>query len=73
MKSAWTVRVYIRSEMPLTTRVLPMMELTFIIFGDEQPSKEVIESLASAHTRNAELIMSEHSFTPIPNDLLSDM
>lgn len=73
MKSAWTTSVYIRSEMPLTNKVLPTMELTFVTFGNQPPTKASIEALAGSHTQNVEILMSETEYTPIPDELLPNL
>lgn len=73
MKSAWTTSVYIRSEMPLTNKVLPTMELTFITFGNQPPTKVLIEAFASSHVKNVQVLASETEYTPIPDELLPDL
>lgn len=68
--TTWSVSAYVESDMPLTSLVLPVMSLQFIIVSPAAPSKELVEALVSAHTRNCVLLMAEVNRNDIPSDLL---
>lgn len=71
MKIAWTVTTYVRSEIPLTSKVASVMSFTFVVFQDEKPRKQIIEALVASHTRNVEIVCSEIDLTPLDNDFFS--
>jgi len=64
MKPAWTVRTYMRSTLPLTEKVAPVVEFTFVVWGDTPPTEEVVLAFVTTHTRNVELLFSEAEHTP---------
>lgn len=66
----WNVNAYVSSDMPLTAKVLPVMSLQFIVVSPDEPSKELIEALVSAHTRNCVLLMAEVEQNEVPEDIL---
>lgn len=68
--TTWSVSAYVESDMSMTSFVLPVMSLQFIIVFPAAPSKELIEALVAEHTRNCVLLMSEVSRNDIPSDLL---
>jgi len=73
MKAAWTIQTYVRSELPLTAKVPKVMSFTFVVLQDERPEDETIAALVSTHVRNVELLFSEVEFTPLPDELFTDL
>jgi len=69
---AWTVTAYIKTELPITSRVVGVLSLSIVFVGENAPEKAVIEAFVSAQTRNSELLLAETVYTPIPRDLLSE-
>jgi len=70
MRDAFMVEAFVRSELPLTERVMEVLCLKWIVVGDREPSKEVIQAFVEVHTRNVELIMSSVTPFQIPDELL---
>jgi len=70
MKTIYTVRTFVRSELPRTDRVVPIMELTAVFIGDRYPSKEVVEAFVSTHVQNCKLLFSEVTESEVSDDLL---
>lgn len=71
MKNAFAVEAFVRSELPLNEdRVMEILCLKWIVLGDSEPSKGVIEAFVIAHTRNVELLMSSVTPLVIPDELL---
>ena len=70
MRNAWNVVTYLRSALPLTSKVVPVVSFEFVVFDDNPPDEALIEALVMAHVRNVELIASEVHFAPVHDDLL---
>lgn len=70
MQPAYMVEAFVRSELPLTGRVMEVLCLKWIVVGTREPSKAVIEAFVNAHTRNVELLMSSVTPFDIPDELL---
>lgn len=71
MKPAWTVVTYVRSEMPVNSkRLATVMSLTQVFFGENPPDEEVVLAAASVHLKNVEVMFSELTFTPVPEEFI---
>jgi len=57
MKTTWFITAYLRSNMPLTDKVMPVQALQFIVVSDTPPSDDEVRVLVEAHTRNSRIMM----------------
>lgn len=73
LKPAWTIVCYARSEVKELMNVASVFSVTFITFGERCPSKGSIEGLFELHCKNAELLMSEQTYTPFDEDILASL
>jgi len=68
MFNGFVVTAYLASDMPLTDRVVSVFSVTLVFRGTEEPSKQLIENLVLAHTRNAVLISAAVERTNLPDE-----
>jgi hypothetical protein len=73
MKPAWKVFAYLRSHLPLTDKVPPILQVSFFIMGEERPNLPGIKALVETHTRNMDILLIEVEFTPLDIDAFDDM
>lgn len=75
LKPAWTIVCYARSEVEELNedKVATVFSVTFVLFGDKMPSKGTIEGMFHLHCKNAELLVSEQTFTPFDEQLFPGM
>lgn len=68
--TTWNVTAYVRSEMPLTSRVSPVFALDMVFIGDNPPSDAVVEAMVMSHMRNVVLLVAQVEESEVSRDLL---
>lgn len=70
MKTVWFATSFVKSTLPLTERVPPVMSFKLIIVQDDEPLERTVRDLVSSHTRNCVLIAYELEKGSIPDGIL---